>query len=239
MKEEQIYNPVSGINQMIADIESFVNPMVFALQPVLRLMGMINIYLVCALFIGLLCRLIFVRKHKIKNKLTNNRTYIFAGIMLAVYAFLTETPVKLGPNISFNFALFVMPVFAKKMGPLMACIFGILQYGVSFIMHSGEDFSLTTLLLGSISGMIYGRFLYMRRTTYTRCLYTKFIVNMVCNVIFVPAVVSDSLTVEMANAITQNIVSNIVLVPLQALLIYATLVGYKKAEIALSEDSAR
>ena len=239
MKEEQIYNPVSGINQMIEDIESFVNPMVFTFQPIMRLMGMINIYLVCALFIGLLCYLIFVRKHRIKEKLTNNRTYIFAGIMLAVYAFLTETPVKLGPYISFNFALFVMPIFAKKMGPLMACLFGILQYGVSFVMHSGEAFSLTTLMLGAISGMIYGRFLYKRRTTYLRCLYTKFIVNMVCNVIFVPVIMGDSLTAEMANAITQNIVSNIVLAPLQALLIYVALVAYKKVEIALSEDSGR
>ncbi len=236
MREEQIYNPVSGINQMIDDIESFINPMVFNFQPVIRLMGMINLFLVIALFVGLLCYLVFVRKHGIKKKLADNRTYIFAGVMLAIYAFLTETPVKLGPYINFNFALFVMPVFAKKMGPLMACAFGILQYGVSFVMHSGEAFNFTTLLLAGISGMLYGRFLYARKTTYLRCLWTKFIVNMVCNVIFVPMLVGDNLTAELANAITHNIVSNIVLVPLQALLIYATLVAYKKIETALKED---
>ena len=59
---------------------------------------------------------------------------------------------------------------------------------------------------------------------------------MVCNVIFVPMLVVDSLTAEIANAITHNIVSNIVLVPLQALLIYASLVAYKKVETALKED---
>ncbi|MBR5614523.1 MAG: hypothetical protein IKW64_04390 [Clostridia bacterium] len=236
MKEEQIYNPVAGINQMITDIESFVNPMIFRLQPVIRLMGMINIYLVIAAFSALLCYLIFIRKHSIRLKLRDHRTYIFAGVMIGIYAFLTETPIKLGPYINLNFALIAMPIFAKKMGPLMACIFGVLQYGTSFVMHSGEAFSLTTLLLAAMSGMLYGRFLYARKTTYIRCLYTKFIVNMVCNVLFVPMIMGDSLTMELANAITKNIVSNIVLVPLQALLIYAALSAYKKVEIALSED---
>lgn len=236
MSEEQIYNPVSGINQMISDIEEFVNPMVFKFHPLMRIMGIINTYLIVGLFFIFLVYLIFIRKHRIKQKIFDNRTYIFSGIMLAIYMFFTETPIKLGPYISLSFAVFVMPIFAKKMGPVMACVFGIIQYAAIFITHSGEAFNLSNMLLGAISGMLYGFFMYRRPTTYIRCLYTKFIVNMVCNVFLVPMVTGDTMSPELADMITQNIVSNIVLAPLQALVIYAALKVYKKIEILLSSD---
>ena len=236
MSEDQIYNPVSGINQMITDIEEFVNPLVFSFQPIMRIMGMINTYLVIGLFFAMLFYLIFIRKHRIKAKIFDNRTYIFSGIMLAIYMFFTETPIKLGPYISLNFAVFVMPIFAKKMGPVMACIFGIIQYAAIFITHSGEAFNLVSMLLGAMSGMLYGFFMYRRRTTYIRCLYSKLIVNMVCNVFLVPMVMGDTMSAQLADAITRNVVANIVLAPIQAAVIYAALRVYKKIEIALGSE---
>lgn len=236
MREEQIYNPMSGINQMISDIVDFVNPIVFKLQPIMRVMGIVNLYLVIIAFAALLIYLVCVRKHKIGSKLKESNTYIFAAVMLAIYVFLSKTPIRLGPSMSINLGLFVMPIFAKKKGPLLACFFGAIQYMAMFAVHSGEAFSLTTLLLASISGMLYGRFLYAQRTTYIRCLFTKLIVNMVCNVIFVPMVIANSMTMELANAITMNIVSNVALAPLQALVIYLAFIAIKKVQAVLSDD---
>ncbi len=236
MTEEQIYNPVTGINQMISDIEDFVNPMIFKLQPFIRLMGIINVYLVITLFFWMIYYLVFRRKHRITSKLKDSRMYVFAGIMLALYVFLSKTPIKIGPVMSINLGIFVMPIFAKKYGPLMGGIFGLLQYIGVYVLNVGGTFDLSTMLLASVSGMIYGRFLYMRKLTYLRCFLSKLVVNVVCNIIFVPMLTGDSLTTEVADSITHTIVSNIILAPIQAVVIYYAFKALKRIERFFTED---
>jgi len=235
MVEEQIYNPVEGINRMIADIESFINPIVFRFHPLLRLLSIINIFLVILAFGLMLAYLIFVRRHHIARKLKNPSNYFAAAFLLLLYMLLTETPLRIGPDISLNFGMVVMPMAAKLFGPILAGGFGIVQYGASFIMHSGEAFSLSAMLVAGLSGMIYGRFIYAQRTSYLRCLWSKFLVNIICNVLLVPMVTGNTMTTEIANAITQSIVVNIILAPVQALMIYAALLLQKKVRGVLGE----
>ena len=228
MNNEQIYNPMTGIGRMIEDIESFVNPIVLSSQPLLRIISVVNIYIVAAILIGLLVYMIFVRKHTIVNKLTNPRNYFAAGALLLVYAFLTESPLKLGPGMSLNFGLVVMPMAAKLFGPVLAGAFGILQYATSFVMHSGEAFNLSAMLVAAISGILYGWFIYMRKTSYLRCLWSKLTVNVLCNVVLVPFVTGDVMSEQLVDSITQNIVNNIVLAPVQALAIFVALLILRK-----------
>ncbi len=237
MNEEQIYNPVSGFNRMLDDIENFVNPIIFELHPLLRITSIINLYVVIVVFAALLFYLLRIRKHRVVNKLKRPTNYFAAGILLVVYAILTEAPLRLGPAISLNFGLVIMPMAAKLFGPILSGAFGILQYATSFVMHSGEAFSLNSMLVAGISGMIYGRFIYSHKNTYTRCLWAKLTVNVVCNILLVPMVQGETLTTEMADAITHNIVSNIVLAPLQALIIFAGLLLLKKIRELFSEVS--
>ena len=237
MGEEQLYNPVEGINQMIADIESVVTPLVFKFQPLLRILSILNIYLVVICFVTTLLYLVFKRKHRIGSKLKRPTNYFMAGFFLLLYILLTETPIRLGPAISLNFGLVVMPMAAKAFGPLLGGAFGIVQYGASFAMHSGEAFNLSSVLVAGLSGMIYGRFLYARHTTYLRCLWVKLLVNIVCNIFLVPVVNTSVMTSELADGITGSIVSNVLLAPLQALIIYAAIIIMKKVREALGEVS--
>ena len=235
MNNEQIYNPMTGINRMIEDIESFISPIVFSMNPLLRVISIVNIYIVAAILIGLLVYMIFVRKHTIVNKLTNPRNYFAAGALLLVYAFLTESPLKLGPGMSLNFGLVVMPMAAKLFGPVLAGAFGILQYATSFVMHSGEAFNLSAMLVAAISGILYGWFIYMRKTSYLRCLWSKLTVNVLCNVVLVPFVTGDVMSEQLVDSITQNIVNNIVLAPVQALAIFVALLILRKIRELIAE----
>lgn len=237
MNEEQIYNPVAGFNRMIEDIEDFLNPLIFKLHPVFRIMSIMNIFVVILVFAAMLFYMVYVRKHRVAKKLKRSTNYFAAGILLLIYAILTETPLKIGPAISLNFGLVIMPLAAKLFGPVLTGAFGILQYATSFVMHSGEAFSLSSMLVAGISGMIYGWFIYSRRTKYMRCFWAKLTVNMVCNILLVPMVQGETMTTELADAITMNIVSNIFLVPVQALIIFASLLLMKKIRKMLSEVS--
>jgi len=95
-------------------------------------------------------------------------------------------------------------------------------------MHTGEEFNLSAMLVAGISGMLYGWIIYAHRTTYTRCLWAKMLVNVVCNIVLVPLIITETVTTEMVDSITLTIVSNICLAPLQALLIYIALRITKK-----------
>ncbi len=237
MNNEQIYNPITGINRMIEDIEAFVSPIVLSSHPLLRMISIVNIYIVSAIFVGLLAYMLFVRKHTVLNKLTNPRNYFAAGVLLLVYAFFTVAPLRLGPEMSLNFGLVVMPMAAKIFGPVLTGAFGILQYATSFVMHTGESFNLSAMLVAAISGIIYGWFIYMRKTSYLRCLWAKLTVNVVCNVLLVPFVTGNVMSEQLVDSITQNIVNNIILAPVQALAIFVALIILRKIREIIAEVS--
>ncbi len=237
MNNEQIYNPITGINRMIEDIEAFVSPIVLSSHPLLRMISILNIYIVSAILIGLLIYMLFVRKHTVLNKLTNPRNYFAAGALLLIYAILAEAPLKLGSGMSLNFGLVIMPMAAKIFGPVLGGAFGILQYATSFVMHTGEAFNLSAMLVAAISGIIYGWFIYMRKTSYLRCLWSKLTVNVVCNVMLVPFVTGDVMSEQLVDSITQNIVNNIILAPVQALAIFVALIILRKIREIIAEVS--
>lgn len=236
MVETQIYNPMDGINRMISDFESFISPMVYHFQPLMRIMGIINLPFVLIVFALILFYLVFKRKHTIKTKLADPKNYYFLGAMLLIYIFLADNPIRLGPTFNISFGLVVMPIVAKKLGPLIAGGFGIVQYAAMFILHSGEAFSITNLLIAAISGMLYGWILYVRPATYFRVLWAKFAVNMLCNVILVPMLTANVMSTELADFITNTIVSNIMLAPIQAVAIYASIMALKRLKDAMGEE---
>ncbi|MBR5155385.1 MAG: hypothetical protein IKW62_02745 [Clostridia bacterium] len=236
MNEAQFYSLSDGFNRMFYDVENIVNPVIAHFYPIIQLTSLVTLPITILVFGLLLSYLIRKRKHTLKEKLRNSKNYYFAGALLIIYMLLSEAPIKIGPDISLNLGLIVLPLMAKKLGPLVAGIFGVIQYGTSFIMHSGEIFSLTSLLIAAISGMVYGRFLYMRKFTYLRCLLAKFTVNILCNVLLTPVSIPSSMPEEFVSSIAHNVTLNVILAPIQALLIYFAIYALKKVEIYLSHE---
>ena len=231
------YNVVTGIDRMLNDIEEFVYPVTFKLHPVLRYLSSINIWVVTAVFAAMLIYLICIRHHHVINKLKRPTNYFVAMILLFIYAFISETPLRIGSVTSINVGLVTMPLAAKLFGPVLAGAFGIIQYATSFVMHQGEAFNLSSLMVAGISGMIYGRIIYMRKTTYIRCLWAKFLVSVVCNIILVPMFGAETLTHEILTVVVRNISLHILLAPVQALLIFVTLKLMKKVKKTIQESS--
>lgn len=230
MGTEQIYNPVEGINRMIADIENAITPILFKMQPILRIMGNINVYLIALVFCLLIMYMSVRRKHRVLKKLKEPSNYILMGLLLVAYVFFSIHKIELGTYISLDLGIVIMPIIAKKLGPLMAAMFGILQYIGLFLFYSGMSFSVESMLLASISGIIYAWVIYDRRTKYLRCLWAKLLVNIVCNILLVTVVTTDVLTAKAAELYVQRIISNVMLAPIQALLIFVALKLYRKAE---------
>ena len=215
-----------GVSKILEDMEMFFVPFFEMIDPLLKVLSVINLYLVMVTFVALLCYMIFVRKHRIAKKFKKSKNYFISAVLLGLYAILTEAPMSLGAGLKLNTGLAVLPVASKLFGPIFATAFGIVQYGTSFVMHSGEAFSFVNFFVAGISGCLYGWILYEKKTTYFRCFWAKLLVNMVCNVLFAPVWYVDSLLT--ASVMAEKLVSNIVLVPIQALVIFVGILVMKK-----------
>ena len=223
MGVEQIYNPVSGINRMITDIENSLEPILFELHPVLRLFSNINMQMVCVVFAALMFYLLFVRKHGIKRKLKDRKTYFILIGALLLFEVLNKNPLKIGPSFNFNFGIIVMPIVSKFLGPVLAAFFGVAQYMLQFLMYGAQSFDFPMMLIGGISGILYALFIYDKKTKYVRCFVAKLSVNLICNILLVPMVKTDSMTTELAKFISDRLIENVFLVPIQALVIWGAL----------------
>ncbi len=223
MGTEQIYNPMEGINRMLTDIEDFIEPLLFKYHPVLHLMSKVNIYIVSFIFVALLFYILVVRKHRLVKRLKEPETYIMVIGGLIVFYLLNLNPIRLGPSFSLNFGFVVIPVISKFLGPVVAVIFGLCQYALQFLRYHGQEFSLAQLFIGGISGIVYALFIYDRRTKYLRCLLAKLSVNILCNIVLAPLAISETMTPELAEFISDRIMENVFLAPIQALLIYFAL----------------
>jgi hypothetical protein len=231
------YSVVTGISRMLNDLEGFIEPVTFKLYPILRWLSSVNVWVVSIVFVAMLCYLLFIRHHHVLSKLKHSANYFSAGALLLIYVLVCETPLRIGPVVSINVGLFVMPLAAKLFGPVLAGAFGIIQYAASFAMHQGEAFDISSMLVAGISGMIYGRIIYLRKTTYLRCLWAKVLVNVVCNIMLVPMFRAETLTHEALVVVVRNISVNILLAPAQALLIFVALKIMKKIRKGIEEGS--
>lgn len=240
MSEVQIYNPVDGFSRMIGDVEKYMRPIIVKIQPIIKFFSTANLYLIIGVFIALLWYLVFVRHHSIIKKLKKPTNYFGAIILLGIYLFFTSASLRLGKDslgqeLKLSLDFVVMPMAVKLLGPVVGCMFGMIQYGASFLVR-GETFNLGFMLVAGISAMIYGRFLYQRKTKYLRCFTTKLMVNVLCNIILIPFY--DMWQSEyVVTAITNQLVFQIVLAPIQAFGIYVALIVMRKFRKIMSEVS--
>lgn len=228
----QVYNPIEGFNRMVSDVEGYIGPIVQKMGPLVRLLSVINIYLIIVGFTGMMAYLLFVRQHSVMNKLRRPTNYFAAMVLLGIYLFLSKAAMRLGINsvgqqMTLSLDFIVMPMAVKLLGPIVGCMFGMIQYGASFLVR-GELFHISYMLVAGISAMIYGVILYQHKTRYLRCFMAKIIVNLICNVLLVPFLSDYEMTPVVASIISNTIVMQVLLAPVQAFAIYISLIVMRK-----------
>lgn len=240
MGEARFYNPIEGFNRMLSDMEGFIEPIVERLLPVARFFSYRNIYIIVAVFVGVLAYMLFVRQHSFVRKLRNPKNYFAAIILLGIYLFFLNASMTIGVNsmgqdITFGMDFVVMPVAAKLFGPIVGCIFGMIQYCSAFLVRN-ETFNVGFMLVAGISAMLYAWVLYQRKTRYLRCVTAKLFVNVVCNIILVPFYSTYGAEFTTA-ALANQMIVQVVFVPIQALFIYIALILHRKIKKILNEVS--
>lgn len=238
MGEAHFYNPIEGFNRMISDMESFIEPVVERMLPLAKIFSTMNFYIIVTVFVVILSYMFFVRQHSFLGKLKNPKNYFAAIIFLGIYLFFLNASMRLGVNsigqdITLGMDFVIMPMAAKLFGPIVGCIFGMIQYCSAFLVRN-ETFNVGFMLVAGISAMLYAWVLYRRRTRYLRCVTAKLLVNLVCNIILVPFYSTYGAEFT-AVALANQLIVQIVFVPIQAVFIYIALILLRKTKNVLSE----
>ena len=217
---------LSGFDRMIEDANRAAEPIFEFFKPFASFLHSVGLYLAAGVFVLLMAYLIFVRKHTVKKKLCNKKNYIFIFVMLALYVVLSVLS-SFNTYIDINLNIVAITMVAKQLGPVISGVFGLLQYFAALIV-TDVNISVASMLVAGISGMIYAIFIYDKKTSYINCLKAKLMVNIVCNIILVPATAPADALGTVSSGMLNRIVSNIFLAPVQALIMFAGLVLLKK-----------
>lgn len=211
-----------GIYRMITDLESFIFPVFAKSQPLLYALGNINYIVIPLIFAILFSYVKFYKQHRFLSKIKNENNLKIWGASLVLYLILSFFSINLGYDIKFNLNVLVLPAVAKFSGPVIACLFAILQYILN-VVFTKNTFHILMLFIAASSGIVYGIVLYKKRTRYTNCLMANLAVSMLCNVFLSTLVTWRYASENIAMQMTTRSISVILLSPIYALCIFIIL----------------
>lgn len=211
--------PEGGIDRMITDLNLFMYPKIAAVRPLLAVLARLSFIIVPVIFLAFVAYVVFIKKHNILNKFTKTKNYIWYAGFLVLYLLLSGLKYDFGYGLGVNAGRVVLPVAAKFFGPVVGGIFGMLFYGIS-CLENGGGFSILSILIAAVSGIIYGIIFYRKKTRYTRCLGCKIFVGIFCNSFMSVIAMCDPAVTDLAEMIVNSTVASVIMSPISALGIY-------------------
>ncbi len=173
----------------------------------------------------------FYKKQSFVN-FENPVKLVITILLLFMYYFLADKSINLS---SFGLGLitvhpFLLIIVAKLYGPWPAASFGAVEYLLSRIGSSDGPPMFAIFFIYAIGGMIHGLILYERKTAFWRCLLARLVTVVLCNVFLLALVRAGTYTHTdpLSVFIPQTITTNILQIPIQAILGYISLLLIKK-----------
>lgn len=167
----------------------------------------------------------------------STRSLVFAALIVAMRVVVKLFKIKLGAGLELSFDCYVNALGSIVYGPLMGLMVGAVSDTVGCAVEGFEGYFLPFILVEMSSSFIFGLFLWRRKLTVVRTIASKFAVNLFCNIILTSVFVKWSMYVmsgpEAAKAYNVinlvRIVKNLVLFPLEGVLIVVVLSAFMPA----------
>lgn len=184
--------------------------------------------LVCFIaFALILPYFIFFDKEQTAYNFANPKNIVIMLFLFGVYYLLENRPVNLSAiglgTITIN--PFLLIIVAKLYGAIPAAAFGVAEYFLACITSPNDPLMFGLFFIYAIGGLIHGFFLYNHRTSFWRCLVSRIVTVVFCNIILLSFVRAGTYAqLELLSIfIPQTITSNILQIPIQAFVGYVFL----------------
>ena len=195
--------------------------------------------LIAAVFVILLVINILRRKTNFLKTLKSPYTLAICAMMIAVNIALGYYTLRLSSYLRIGFGFVTQPIVALLFGPAVCCITGISQDIISFVMQPTGAYIFTYTLNVGIGGMIYGMMLHGKRVSFWRVFLTKLIIISVVNIVLNSIVLAPTAGGGMVGILPARIIKNILLLPIQAVVVYILLKATEKLNLRRAAEAGK
>ncbi len=158
------------------------------------------------------------------GNLKNTRMLALAAMVIALRAVCKMLEIPLAPGLNINIAAFFNSVGAMVYGPVVGVLGAVVSDPLGYLLHPDGPYFPPFMLSDMSSSLIFGLFFWKRRLSVSRSLAAKFTVNLCSNIVLTSfimkwyvAVFNLDMVYNLVNL--TRIVKNLVLFPLEAILI--------------------
>ncbi len=159
-----------------------------------------------------------------KENLKKPKVLVFCSLMIALNIVLGYFQIWLSSYIRIGFGFMTQPIVASLFGPLMACMTGIAQDIITYLLNpAGGAFLPTYSICVGISGMIYGIMLYNKPVKLWRVFVTKLLIVILGNCILNSIALAPTVGSGFIGILPARIIKNLIMLPIQTVVVYIIL----------------
>ena len=179
--------------------------------------------IIVTVFVVLLVYTILRSRMLFKTQIKNIRTLAICALLVALNVILGFYTIHLSSYLRIGFGFITVPFAAALFGPGIACMTGVVQDVVSFLVMPTGGYLFTYTLNVGVGGLIYGLMLYGRKVTFWRVLLTKLIVVVFINIILSSIAIAPTVGAGLIGILPARIIKNLLLWPIQSVIVYLLL----------------
>lgn len=204
-----------GLDNVKAAIRVFTN----AIEGPLQFMVNWSAVIILAAFVALILVCVFIKKDSLAN-MRHVKTLIVCGLFMALNIVLGYFSIKPTPYLEIGLGSITQPVIATLYGPLTACVVGLAQDLIKFMIHPTGAYIPSLTILAGMGGLTYGIFFHGKKVSFGRVLLAKLTVNIFLNMILYSIALAPTMSVGIAAMLPLRILKNIISWPILSVIIY-------------------
>lgn len=175
---------------------------------------------ISAVFAIVLIYTILRKKMVFKKNVKNVRTLAMCALLVAINIVLGYFYIPISNYLRIGFGFMTVPIAAALFGPGMACLTGITQDVVSFVLKPTGGYLFTYTLSVGTGALIYGWMLYGKKITFWRVFVTKAVIVVFVNIILSSIALAPTVGAGLIGILPARIIKNLLLLPIQAVIVY-------------------
>lgn len=186
-----------------------------------------NLLISFLIFAALTVYFVFFDKKQSLRNFEDPKNLIITLCFLPIYVVLSNRNLNLS---SFGLGTitvhpFLLIIIAKLYGPVFTGAFGAAEYLLFYVKNPNDPLMFSLFFIYAIGGFLHGWIIYDYKTSFWRCILARLVTVVLCNVILIPLVRAGTYThaAPLSEFIPQTITTNILQIPIQAILGYLSL----------------
>ncbi len=192
--------------------------------------------IVSVVFLALLIISCFRTHGSVFKAFSKTKAVVICALLMAIHIVLGYYSIPVGNYMRFGFTFITQPIVAMLFGPVPACVVGIVQDFLKWVLKPTGAYWPPYALCVGISALIYGLMLYKKKITFIRVYGANLIVSVLVNICLssialVPTVGAMGLVGILPGRIIKEVVFNII--PINSFINYLILKSVKKMKIGL------